>query len=328
MLTQDKSSREAVITVLLLLSMSTLILDSHGEYVIKVSTGTASVNLSGDLVQAVPNSAANNTADPFQSFPPIRFHLENQNASILSPLVDSAIRKLSPGATTKGVTMDAKSNSTRIHYDLTFQINGLGSAHGIAEFTDLAWRSFVIQDDFKVNNQTVNGALADYLGKIISFYARAPEATAPPLVQRRTWYWNDQRIEQNEVVPTITGVMLLNFTGLSKPLETWTATIDPQHMLYKYRASTGFNLTRINAVIEPEGTTNLAQNVVHKVDATIEVPWEATPSGNGVITDNGWGASLMLTIIVSSGLILAGSFVFERRLRRPRNQIKDRRINK
>src|SRR3989442_4866426 len=108
MLTQDKSSREAVITVLLLLSMSTLILDSHGEYGIKVSTGTASVNLSGDLVQAVPNSGANNTADPFHSFPPIRFHLENQNASILSPLVDNAIRQLSPAGTTEWVSMDAK----------------------------------------------------------------------------------------------------------------------------------------------------------------------------------------------------------------------------
>src|SRR2546428_1153297 len=58
----------------------------------------------------------------------------------------------------------------------------MGSAHGIAEFKDLAWRSFVIQDDFKVNKHRVNVALDDYLGKIFSFYVRVHEAYAHPIV--------------------------------------------------------------------------------------------------------------------------------------------------
>ncbi|OLD01759.1 MAG: hypothetical protein AUJ07_10500 [Crenarchaeota archaeon 13_1_40CM_3_53_5] len=314
------------LAITLVILATTMTVAAHGDYVVKVTTNNVTVSISGDLLQAVPNSSANNTADRFTKIPLFQFHLGDQNSSTISADLNTAFKQLSPTASVTQVVLDAVSNGTSVHYDLNFKVSGITNDHGTAESIDLKWKSFVITEDFKVGNITLNGAVPDYLGGQISAFARLSPATGPPLVERRMWYWNGELLPPNEVAPTVAGLFVLNFTGLSKPIETWTPSAELHSQSYLYKASTGFNLTQITQVIEAEGTTNFARDLIYKVNTVISAPWGSTASGDTLFFegDPGWGNWIMVGAISSALIVLFATLVYENGLLRSQNNTRTR----
>lgn len=302
----------AVPLIAFVLIVITTVSMARADYIVNVSNDAVAVTISGDVMQGVPNSSANYTADIFTKFPVFQV----QNSSVVATYLETAVRKLTPVASVSQIFFAASSNGTVVHYDLKFDIEGVSRDQGTAKWVDLTWRSFQIAEDFKIGNVTVNGAVPDYLGSQIAALAKLSASTGPPLVERRFWYLNGGFLPPDLVATTASTLLLLNFTTLSKPLEAWAATPDFAHQSFHYQMNTGFNLTQITQVSEPE-ITNFARDVVYKVKAVIDSPWGTTESGNSVVFEGSGSLAMWIMIgSVSCLVVLAmAAFFFERRLR-------------
>ena len=316
--------------LIILIVVAGLNTSAKGDYNVKVTYGIIPVRISGDLVQAVPNSSANNTADSFALLPTFAVRLQGDNASQLTSYLNNALRIRSTNAVASQVTLDSNSNGTVYHYNLSFSVAGVLVAHSDVDTVDLSWRSFAVGDDLKAGNASLNNVLPTYLLNRITLFAQLPQQTAPPNVIQRFWYWNNKTIRAAAVAPTVQNLVMFNFTGLSNPLQSWTIIPSIDRGIVQYRTETGFNLTFIERAIEPEGNTNFARDVVYKLGATVDVPWNALASNDTITLDGSgnWSALLMIALITSSvGLFMIIAF-FERRLQTPQKTISGRRLKK
>jgi len=286
----------------------------EATYQVKVTDDSVTVNVSGDLLQAVPSSIANNTADPFGTLPILTVHVPEQNSSRLSSSLQVALNQKNPNAYPSHVSLDATSNGTQYHFSLSFNVQGISTTRGDVETIDLSWRSFVFDQDFKLGNFSINSVLSSYLGSSIAYYAQLPALTGPPNNIRRTWYLNSKQILKDAVPPSIQSLELLNFTSLNKPLQDWTVSPKIASQSTIYTLDAGFNLTNIERITEPEGATNFARNAIYTMSATFEVPWNGVASNDTVIIEQrvSWSSLLMIGLVAATVAVLALSIVGER----------------
>jgi hypothetical protein len=281
---------------------------------VKVTDNNVTVKVSGDLRQAVPSSIANNTADPFGTLPIFAVHVLEQNSSRLSSSLQIALSQKNPKAYPSQVLLDATSNGTQYHYNLSFNVQGISAIRGDVETIDLSWRSFVFEQDFKLGNVSINSVLSAYLGSSIAYYAQLPTLTGPPNNIRRTWYLNNLQILNNAVPLSTQNLELLNFTSLNKPLQNWTISPKITSQSTVYTLDAGFNLTNIERINEPEGATNFARNAIYTMSATFEVPWNAVASNDTVIIEQpgSWSSWVMIGLVAGTVAVLVLSIVGER----------------
>lgn len=319
---------DVALIILIVVAGSTT--SAEADYNVKVAYGNIPVHISGNLAQAVPNSSANNTADSFASLPIFAVRLQGDNASLLSNYLNNALRVRSPSATASQITLYSNANGTLYHYDLSFNVTGVSVTRGDADTVDLSWRSFAIGDDIKAGNSSLNNVLPTYLLNRIAQFARLPQQTGPPTVVQRFWYWNNKIITSTAVASTVQNVGMFDFTGLSNPLQSWSVFPSSPGRSVQYRRDTGFNLTFIERAIEPEGNTNFARDVVYKLIATIDIPWNAFASNDSVVLEASGNLSTMLMIglIALSVGLSAITVIIERHFQNPRKSIKSRRFKK
>lgn len=311
--------------ILLVLVFTTMV---HADYNIKVTDNTAQVNINGDLLQAVPNVSANNTAESFDSIPVFAFHFAGDNSSLLSNHLDVALRQLSPSASGKDVTFDSSSNGTNYHYKLSFTVGGVFAKQGDLNTVDLSWRSFVIGDDFKQNNMSLNAVVPSYLQKGVALYAALPASSGPPNVVTRQWYWNKRILQRGNVVPTIQNLLMLNYSSLAKPLQSWDANpTNPGHAV-RYQTTTGFNLTQIETFKEPEGNTNIAKDIIYTITATVDLPWNSIVSSDNVMIESVTALStfLMIILVISTVATFAVTVFLQRHFKPSQREQRTRRL--
>src|SRR5215831_1376084 len=178
------------ITIVTLLFLLTFVASTHADYSITVSGNGSHVSIVGDLLQAVPSSAANNTAEPFDRLPVFTYHFSGDNASLFSNNLTSALRQRSTGALAEKVTLDTTSNGTNYHYGLSYDVSGISASQNDLDKIDLSWRSFALGGDFKQNGTSLNALVPAYLLSSLSLYSQLPASSPPPNIITRQWYFN------------------------------------------------------------------------------------------------------------------------------------------
>lgn len=233
--------------------------------------------------------------------------------------LEQALRAKSHNALPTNVVLDANSSGTSYHYGLSFNVEGATATRGEVQIIDLAWRSFVITDDVRIGNFSINTLVPRYLGDRIHAFAQLEESSPPPLQRVRRWYLDGHLIDRAQVTPLTQSRGLFNFTSLATPLQHWTVTPDIDGQRFLYQANIAFNLTLHEQFTEAGEVGNLLWNAVCKLKVTVEAPWGSVASDNALTLEAkiSWSTWIMLgSIIVSAGL-LSGAFLLERKLREP-----------
>ena len=315
------SLASANIVIILFLLAGGLVGNVAADYKLTLADNGVRVQITGDLLQAVPFPPVVNRSFTFGSIPQFAVHIAGTNATSLSDELNSALHVKSSSASASEVTLDASSNGTIYHYSLAFLVRGITSSHGDVETVDLSWRSFALTNDVKAGNYTLNLVLPTYLGQRISQVAKLPPSTGPPLPHTRRWYLNGQLIDNEQVVSKTANVEMFNFSSLAEPLEQWTTTPDFQSPAVRYEASAGFNLTYHDQVTEIDQIANFISNAVHKVKAEVDVPWDSSVAGDTLnVRSFSWSTLVMtLSIVTPVGVVIATVF-FERRVGRQSSQ--------
>ena len=313
--THTKLGKLLVVIALMFLILATLATTSHADYNIKISRNSAQVSIAGDLLQGIPNSSANNTAEPFGTIPVFYYHFTGENASLFSSNLTLALRQRSTSASAEQATLDSSSNGTNYHYQLNFNVDGIFSGQSDIDTIDMSWKSFAIAGDFKQNGTSLNAVLPAYLLSSLNLYSQLPASTGQPKQITRQWYWNKLTLQRGIVVSTMQNQLMFNYTGLNTPLQSWTATSNIASHTVKYRMMTGFNLTYIETIFDPEGNANFARDIIYKITATVDLPWNAVVANNTVMVESPTALVpfVMLGIIISTIAILAVAVIAERR---------------
>jgi len=317
------------ITIIVLIASSVLATPVRGDYTISISQGTATVAITGDMLQGLPMPSPINTSSYFAQTPILHTILQGANASILENALSNAIRAKSPSSSISGVVFSANSNGTRLHYALSFSIANLSSDSNGKRNLDLSWRSFVITDDFGANGVSINRVIPNYLQTTIVTDAQGTSST-PGIQEVRTWYLNDLPVPAAQIASRTGNLMLIDFSSLSTPLGQWSTQRDLANSQVMLQAQTGFNLTFVVRITEAETTGYFANNAVNKLSVKITAPLPAQISDNSLIFDEGqssWVPQLMLLSVGTIIVLLVATMIVERRIQ-PHGGSSSRKIRK
>ncbi len=299
---------------------------ARADYSLRLVDGNVSVSISADFVQGVPSISSNETR-VFGDIPTFNVGLEGGNSSLFVAALNNSIRTKSPSATARDLTFHASSNGTWMHYQLDFIVEGVSGAGN--EKVDLAWRSFVISEDVKAGDYSINNLLPTYLAADITLLAEARGGL--PIQQQRLWYLNNLPRTAKQIPFEIHNLLMFNFTTLNQPLDQWTITRNIEGPVTRLQSTTGFNLTFIGRLSDPTGTFTLARNAVYNVEAIVEAPGLSAVSGDVIIFD-GEGAAfttqLMLALVLLTGSLFLGTTVMDRRLRQTPSGRRTKRSNR
>jgi hypothetical protein len=276
------------------------------------------VQIHGDLLQAVNNPPLVNSSTGFGSLPIFTLHLEGYNAKNVSDALNAALKEKNPSVSATQVLLDSNSNGTNLHYDLNFNVVSVSTARGDVSAVNLAWRSFVIGNDLRIGNTSLNVVVPKYLQSGISHYVQLAPSVQVPTPQTRRWWWNGHNVEREKIGSLTQNALLFNFSSLNTPLQTWKISPDIHSRLLRYQSSSGFNLTFTNQISEVGEVATLYTNAVYNLRTVIEAPWGAVPSGDTLILESSapWNIWLMLAVIIASTGLLASVVILERRLQR------------
>ena len=307
--------------VLLVSTLSLLIPPSLADYSIRLGEDGISVAISADFTQGIPNKYSNITRI-FKEIPVFTLGLEGDNSSMIAVPLNEAIKSKSPGSSASQVQFSANSNGTWMHYDLSFRVQGLSTNNQGVSKSDLAWRSLVISTDIVVAAYSINRLLPTYVGDEIIGLTQEPGGV--PIQQSRSWYFNGRFRSGPQIVAAVPGMILFNFTSLSRPLEDWVAARDLENLVTTWRASTGFNLTFIGRLEDPEAVLLFARTAIYNLETVIQAPGFAEASGDLILYEStgSYGDVLMGFTIVTSVLLFVGAVVMERRYQSPRGRFK------
>ncbi len=318
-----------VAIVLVALALMNLATSVSADYQVKVTNDQVQVSLTGDLLQGVPDPPRINSSNarPFGSIPNLKIHLEGKNSTTLSSYLVNALREKSPSASPTNLILDSTSDGRSYHYTLVFNVEGVTNNKLDVQTVDLAWRSFVIADDVRVGNFSVNTLVTNYLKNQIIEFAKLPESSGGQGVQEvRRWYLNNRPTDTTNIGSSTDNMTIFNFSSLKTPLQSWTKTpnITSQRLIYQMNA--GFNLTMHEQIIENTDVANLFWNVVYKLNSVVEAPWNSVASKDILILESKtpWSTWLMTTVILASVGVLVVSLYLEKRLRGPRIKGKTR----
>lgn len=305
----------ALALLLVLIGFSLFVPQASAEYSISLREDGISVVITADFAQGVPNISSNVTRI-FTEIPAFTIRLEGNNASLIAEPLNEAVKTKTPAATASQVEISASSNGTWMHYDLRFKVQNSFTNQQDVFKSDLAWRSLVIPTDIVVASYSINRLLPTYLGdEVIGLTQEGPF----PIQQQRSWYLNGDFRSSSQIISSVPSLILFNFTSLSRPLEEWTATRDIGRAISTWRASTGFNLTFIGRLVDPEAILVFARTAIYNLETVIEAPGLAKASGDLILfeTVNSYAPQYMVATILALGTLLIGTTVVERRYQRP-----------
>jgi hypothetical protein len=197
---------------------------------------------------------------------------------------------------------------------LSFTVTGIFTEKNGLERVDMSWRSFATRDDFSIGNASVNRVFSSYLQQ--SFVQLAKTTPNPLLQQRIQLFINGHPRATSEASSQAKNLLLLNFSSLSLPLQSWGQTTGPGSTLV-LQASTGFNVTLSNTFTESGETGTAITNAVYNLKARIETPAYSLLSGDQVSFETSAAAAnyeIMLTIVFATLILLMSTLILEKRV--------------
>ena len=224
-------------------------------------------------------------------FPQSRFSLSDENLTDASDKFESAIKAKCPQASVRTFSMNAISNNTWMNVSVRLELVGLQSRRGDVLEINCTWKSFVIRQDIRVGNVSLNLVGQNYILPIVEKYGNRTET----IFYKRGTMPLTLPMARNEAG----NATLFQFTSFELPVEKWSKTYNFSTQSTTWEYSTQPALDLLIKFKEDNVTKHLRAEIDPK--ATITARGHATVKGDMIALDvsQGFSEIAMIGIVVT-----------------------------
>jgi len=288
----------ARLALLLLLGLTFLqsftVAEAWGDYNISVSGSSISVSIHTVYTQNVTGS----------SNPVYSTTLSGSNASEAQGALTSALANLTPGVSVSNL--------------------GATSIERGALKVNLAWKSFKV-----TSNVTSTGISLNYVGR---YLAQSPAWGNPSTGSLISWSYSEdgKAIQASESLAAASSFLLLDFSQLSAPLDTWHHTLSVDGGLsFSLNMNLNHNITAKETIHDPTAPFSgiFIAGLSHKVE--IVIPDSPTIVGDELIINSSSPITeTMIALSIAFPVVGVVAFFTERRLTSPNRTRTSRKKNR
>jgi len=223
--------------------------------------------------------------------PQSRFSLSGENLTDASAKFESAIRAKCPQASLRAFSMSATLNNTWMNVSVRLELGGLQSKRGDILDINCTWKSFVIRQDIRVGNISLNLVGQNYILPIVEEYGNRTET----IFYKRGTMPMTLPMARNEAG----NATLFEFTSFELPVEKWSKTYNfsTQSTTWEFSAQPALDL--LIKFKEDNVTKHFRAEIDPK--ATITARGHATVKGDVIALDvsQGFSEVAMIGIVVT-----------------------------
>ena len=300
----------ARLALLLLLGLTFLqsftVAEAWGDYNISVSGSSISVSIHTVYTQNVTGS----------SNPVYSTTLSGSNASEAQGALTSALANLTPGVSVSNLVLVSSSTLNKT--------TGATSIERGALKVNLAWKSFKV-----TSNVTSTGISLNYVGR---YLAQSPAWGNPSTGSLISWSYSEdgKAIQASESLAAASSFLLLDFSQLSAPLDTWHHTLSVDGGLsFSLNMNLNHNITAKETIHDPTAPFSgiFIAGLSHKVE--IVIPDSPTIVGDELIINSSSPITeTMIALSIAFPVVGVVAFFTERRLTSPNRTRTSRKKNR
>ena len=249
------------------------------EISVQIQTDSLTVKIESSIYQ-------NMTA-----FPESRFTLSGESLTDASGKFESAIRAKCPQASVRAFSMNAAMNSSWMNVSVGFELVGVQYGRGDIVDINCSWKSFVVKQDIRVGNISLNLVGQSYVLPLVKEYGNRTET----IFYKRGTMPMTLPMARDEAG----NATLFEFTSFQVPVEKWSKTYNfsTQSTTWEFSAQPVLDL-----VIKFK-EDNVTKHIRAEIDpkATIIARGHATVKGDVITLDvsEGFSEVAMIAIIVT-----------------------------
>lgn len=224
-------------------------------------------------------------------FPQSKFSLSGENLTDASSKFESAMRAKCPQASVRGFSMSATLNSTWMNVSVRLELVGVQSKKGDVLDINCTWKSFVIRQDIRVGNISLNLVGQSYILPLVEKYGNRTET----IFYKRGTMPMTLPMAKNEAG----NATLFEFTGFELPLEKWSKTYNFSSQSTTWQFSAQPTLDLLVKLKEDNATKHVRAEIDPK--ATITARGHATVKGDTITLDlsQGFNEVAMIGIVIT-----------------------------
>ena len=286
---------------------------SPGGYKISMARDYVSVGISGAWAQNLTQ------------LPAFSFTLTDTNSSTLAGILSKAVQSKAPSARVTELFLSASSNGTLTMMNLQFKVLGVSVPDPWGNVrTNLAWRSFKVEDDVQVNGVAFNLVGKHYLSDELVSLARS--ALNPTQLIRITFEANGEEVFPEEIQELAPNLNLLDFSQLARPLGSSPTAFSLVQMTTTWTGEAGFDIAARTRIREATGEQIVISKIAsYDLSVIVEAPGLAQLSGDTVIFGQSLLEPIMAAIVLLFPITYTGAYLAERRIRLRRGSRQRRR---
>jgi len=287
--------------------------EAWGDYNISANGSSISVSIKTVYTQNVTGS----------SNPVYSTTLSGSNASDAQSALSSALSSLTPGLSASSLEIVSSSSLNTTITTVKFNVNGATSTDRGVLKINMAWKSFKV-----TSNITSSGISLNSVGR---FIAQSP-AWGNPSSSLIAWSYSEdgRAITASQSLAAASSFLLLDFSQLSAPLDTWHHTLSVDNGLsFNLSMNLNHNITAKETIHDPTAPFSglFTAGFSHKVQ--IVIPGSPTVLGDELIINSG---SLLTETMIALSIVfpIVGvvAFFTERRLTSPSRARASRKKNR
>lgn len=269
----------APILLLLIVFLCETVPAQSSEVSIQIQTDSLIVNVESSIYQNMT------------IFPQSRLIFAGENLTDASTKFENAIRVKAPQASVKGFLMSATMNGTWMKVTVRLELVGVQSRRGDVLDINCTWKSFVVREDIRVGNISLNLVGENYILPLVEKYGNM---TGTIFYKRETMPMT-LPMARNEAG----NATLFEFTSFEQPIEEWSKTYNFSSQSTTWQFSAQPTLDLLIRFKEDNVTKNIRAQIDPK--ATITAKGHATVKGDIVTLDisQGFGESAMIGIVIA-----------------------------
>jgi len=221
-----------------------------------------------------------------------------------------AIRERSPNASLHDLHVRFSGNVSHLNVTLDFRIGDIAYRRGSTLVVDCVWKAFVLRKDIVTGNFSLNSVGRTLLRPIMEKFSNITSA--------RFFLNKTVSVSPEVAFPRVGNATLLNFVGLSAPLERWSKSynVTEHRTTWKFEAVPTLDF----AMSTKEGNTTLNFYAIIDPVAEISISTYARAEGNEILVGErtGFEELGMAAVIVILFVVGVTAANHERRLLRPK----------
>jgi len=224
-------------------------------------------------------------------FPQSMFSLSGENLTDASSKFESAVRAKCPQASVKEFSMNVTSNTSWMNVSVRLELVGVQSRRGDVLDINCTWKSFMIRQDIRFGNVSLNLVGQSYVLPQVERYGNRTET----IFYKRGTMPMTLPMARNEAG----NATLFEFTSFELPVEKWSKTYNFSTQSTKWEFNGQPTLDLMIKFKEDNATKHLLAKIDPK--ATITARGHATAKGDMITLDlsQGFSEVAMIGIVIA-----------------------------